>query len=83
MVPQAIELSGYIVMFVTHFRCDARPTVIFPTAEHCHCLYSFPVLPEDWRLNWPKRLVTYQEGIPANGHPVLTRLDVTIESDRI
>ena len=24
---------------------------------------------DDKRLSWPERLVTYQDGIPANGHP--------------
>jgi len=23
--------------FVTHGRCDARPTVTFPAIQHCHC----------------------------------------------
>jgi len=48
--------------------------VTFPVAEHCHCplcpwlvLISYPA--EGRRLSWPEWLVTYHDGIPANGHP--------------
>ena len=35
---EAIEpTDGYITESMTHGRCDARPTVTFPAAEHCHC----------------------------------------------
>ena len=44
---------------VTHGRCDARPTVTFPAAQHCHCpLASAHFRPEEGRrLSWPEWLV--------------------------
>jgi len=43
-----LGLGGYTTESVTHGRCDVRPTVTFPAAEHCYCpndlgRYSFPV----------------------------------------
>jgi len=31
------SVGRYIKESVTQGQCDARPTVTFPTAEHCHC----------------------------------------------
>jgi len=50
-------------------QCDVRPTVTFLAAEHCHCPWSVLISrpTEGRRLCWPERLVTYENGIPANG----------------
>jgi len=39
----AIEsVGGYTTESVVHGQCDAKPTVTFPAAEHCH--YPWPVI---------------------------------------
>jgi len=52
---------------------DATPPLPFlqPAAEHCHCSFVGTQFSpaEDRRLSWLGWLVTFQDGIPANGHP--------------
>jgi len=52
----------YYRQSVTHGRCDDRPTVTFPAAEHCHCPLAGTHFPssfaESRRLSRPEWLVT-------------------------
>jgi len=54
-----------------HDQCDADlrlPSQIQNTATvPWQVLISHPI--EGRRLSWPEWLVTYQDGIPMNGHP--------------
>jgi len=54
---------------VMHGQCDARPTVTFPAAQHCHCSWLISHPTEGRRVSWLEWLVTYQQSIPASGHP--------------
>jgi len=67
-LPYATEPIGeYATKCVTHGHCDARLTVTFPTTPPWLVLISHPI--EGRKLSWPQWLVTYQDGIPTNGHP--------------
>jgi len=43
-----IPISGYVMEYVMHGQCNARPMMIFLAKEHCHCPLAGTYFPSQW-----------------------------------